>query len=178
MKKNIMKQTKSRKTKKFRNFFVFLLVIVLLIVGFSAAFNSYKSQYDYNHVKNLKVSEDIKTRAFWFSLEREKLQKLKFENKINDFNISSDGIVVVVLDDQYRYEFTFRKNTNNDYLRIYVYPIEDTTGRVIIVVSTNGKKIKQINDNDELELEKTQIDQLSKQGLELYNKFVNDYTNL
>lgn len=166
-------KNKKKSLSKIIKWLVVIALALLIIVPLSVN----KVRHDYSLASKLPVSQTTKTRAFWFSLDSKKLKQLKEENKIDHFSLS-DSNGVSLIDGEYRYTFIFNKNSSNAELPnidIRLLKNPDISG-IAVMFATNGNSAGEpYNPNN---LSDSQVDELTKRGMELYNQFIKDYENL
>lgn len=168
-----MENNQNKKSKRKRITWILSIIFVLLAIFFE--FGIKKIQYNYDLVESLPVSQGTKTRAFWYSLSEDKLSKLVRDKKIIGFNIDRrEGSNVTVFDGEYNYSFNTRSGPTGPV--IYVYPLGDTRGTIIVTFAPNGNTAAGVFDYGVLD--EAQVDDVVKRGLKLYNQFIKDYENI
>ena len=148
----------------------------------------YAVKHNYSLAKMLPVNKETKIRAFWLSIDENKLEKLKQENKIDYYHTSSNDINIAIGHDGYLYSFLFLRHAL-ELPSVSVISFDDTLGnKVKIGYHTDGTTIKDLFnfkniDSEEIsnnykDISESEIDELTKNGLKLYNQFIEDYNNL
>ena len=134
-------------------------------------------KYNYSLAKMLPVSETTKTRAFWFSVNPKKLNKIQQINNDYSYTFNADGKEVTIFDDGHRISIYFNTESGkNELPRIDVYKASEKSVEILKTFCTDGITMYSVNDNSELN--ETQIDELSKEILKRYNQFIDDYNNV
>ena len=179
---------KRKKYKKIIKLIALILMTLLVLVPL-VKIGHYTIEHNYSLARILPVSQKTKARAFWLSLDTNKLEKLKQSNKIGAFHISSNNINIATADNGYGYSFLLTKHsTSLPHVSIRSYYDTPDGNKARIDFDTDGSVVKdpfnfknssvESISEDYREISDEEVNQLTKKGLELYNQFIEDYNNL
>ena len=158
--------------KKIRNMLAVVGVILTVIFGVFGL-----AHYNYNLARILPVSNTIKNRAFWYSLDANKLEKLLEEDKIDFYHFNSDGKNVVISSNEYSYSIYFNTKSSTGAPVFTVSSLTENGKGKVMIFGTDGDSAGVWEDSYE-NLDKFKIDEITNQGLTAYKKFIDDYNNI
>lgn len=188
--KDAIKNKPKTKTERTVGWRIKWLLVIPFAVFFVIPYGVHLIANDYTFARHLPLTQRSKSRIFWRDIDTDKLETLEKTGKIEDYNYYQSKehyiyryfVYVSAPDDSYRYVLEYYKSNGPLAApRISVYLPEDAKsdsniGGTLVSFERDGSTAKNIDNPGNLS--KTQLDQVTKQGLQLYNQFVDDYNDL
>lgn len=173
-------ETKNKRSKGWKTTFILITSVTLIVVSLIVVPTSiYIVRNYYPIAKILPVSKETKINAFWRSLDGDKLKKLKKAGKINFYDFNDDN-TVYISDDKYAFIFIFNNNDSSKLPIIKGHPVQNngsSTTETEIIFTPLSTDLDGLEDDSGI-LSKSEVEELAKKGIELYNQFVEDYDNV